>query len=270
MSRLWRRAWAIEVGPSGRTGTRYEGLTLSFGASYSHSEPAQCDVALVNPPREVVGALYDRETVCRVLAGYVDEGAVEVFLGTPIPGSVRDRRADEEPAVSWQLSASRSHAARATVSRTWRDVVRASEVIDYLRRALGLSAESIELPRDPVYHRGHVVLGPALPALAEAVATCGAVYSIEGGRLRIYPRGGSAPRRADEWSAASGLLDAAGPDGDGAVRASALLRPALRPGDVVAIRSPAWSGQVLVQSVTHDGATDGGTWATSIVGVPRG
>jgi hypothetical protein len=170
--------------------------------------------------------------------------------------------------VALQVSASRSYVARGTVSRSWRDV-RASEVIGFLRREMGLAADYIELPTDVRYARGHVVEGGPLVALAEVVSDCGATFSLDGGRLRIFPLGGAAPLVVDVWSPESGLLDVAGPDGDGNARATALLRPAVRCGDTVAVKSPRWSGQIRVQSVRHEGQTDQTRWATSIVGVPR-
>ena len=258
MSRLFRRVWAVEV-----AGRRSEGLTVHFGARYpGRGEPAQCDVRVFMPPREMVAALYSPGTECRVLAGYVDTGAVEVFAGVPIPGSVEDARQE----VSWQLSASRTYAARRVVSRSWADV-RASEVIDYLRRQMGLSADYLELPQDVRYARGHNVEGPARRELETVVADCGATYSIEGASLRVYPEGGSVPRAADAWTPGSGLLEIVGPEGSGEVRAMALLRPALRPGDTVPVRSPRWDGDVRVQEVRHDGQSDETRWQTEIVGV---
>lgn len=267
--KLYQKVWALELGPPGGVGKRIEGQTVHFTADYpGKGDPATCGVTLFMPSREVVGALYDRATVCRVLAGYREEGPVEIFAGTSIAGSVQNQAGSQDPSVSWQLSASRAHIARASVSRSWPDVL-ASEVIDYLRREMGLSADYIELPTDLRYARGHVVEGAPLPQLDDVVRDCGATYSIEGAGLRIYPIGGAAPREAPVWSPASGLLDVAGPDGDGNARATALLRPSVRPGDTIAVRSPRWSGEIKVQSVRHEGRSDDSLWATSIVGVPR-
>lgn len=261
MSRLYGRVWALEV-----AGRRYEGQTLHFTANYpGKGGAAQADVQAFMPARELVAALYDRTTVCRVLAGYRDTDAVEVFLGTPIKGSVTDRLADRDPSVSWQLAA---YTVRSPLVRTWSGVVRASEVIDALRRHLGLAADSITLPVDHVFARGHLVERSPVDELADVARTCGATYSIEGGRLRIYPVDGAAPRLVDTWAPSSGLLDVVGPDGDGQVKAVALLRPGLRPGDRIQIRSRIWSGQVRVQAVKHEGQTDSERWATSIAGVP--
>lgn len=264
MSRLFGRVWALQAGD-----VVYRRLAVRFAADYpGRGEPASCSLQVWMPDPDLVGLLYAGEEPVRILAGYRDEGEVEVFEGVPIAGSVDDRVSDLEPSVSVELSATRSFAARARVSRSWPDV-RASEVIEYLRGELGLARGEIDLPRDLRYGRGHLVQGAPLVALREVCADCGAQFSIEGARLRVYPEGGALPRTADLWAPGSGLLDVVGPEGTGEVKAAALLRPALRPGDVVAIRSPRWDGEVLVQQVRHEGQTDSERWATSIAGVPR-
>lgn len=263
MSRIYQRTWAIEVGDE-----HFEGLTLGFSAAYpGDGNPATCDVTLFVPPNQLVAALYDESVLCRVLAGYQEGGAVEVFSGTPIRASVKDKRAARDPAVSWQLSASRAPTTASTIAQSWSDVW-ASEVITTLRQAMGLAAGYIELPVNVRYARGYVVEGAPLRELASVVADCRAAYSIEGGRLSIYSIGGAAPLLVDQWTPSSGLLDVVGPAGDGRVRAAALLRGFVRPGDTIAIASPQWSGQVKVQSVRHDGRSDQARWATSVEGVP--
>lgn len=269
MTLLYRRAWGIEYARPGAAGQRYDDLDMTFRAQYSVGVPATCDVTLYNPGPAILGALGSRDTLWRVLAGYVDGGESEVLAGTVVTGSVEDRSTSADPMVSFQLAASRGAVFATTLSRAWSNV-RASEVIDYIRREMGLSFDVYRLARDVIYGRGYTVLGAPLSALSEVVADCGCQYQISSGKLRIWPLGEQARVvTADLWSDSTGLIDAQGPADQTTIRATALLRGWVRPGDAIRVLSPAYNGDVIATEITHEGDTSGDRWYTSIVGAPR-
>lgn len=263
MSRLFLRTWALETSDA----VRYEGMRMAFRAAQAGAGgSSSCDVTVWMPARELVESLHLADTVIRVLAGYRDTGPVEVMQGAVVTDSVRDKRAAAEPSVTWQISPSKTPIQRASVSKSW-SKVRASEVIEHLRQAMGVPADVVDLPEDVLFARGHVVERSPKTAMSEVVAACGAQWALQDGRLRVWPLGGVARATADLWAPSTGLLEAVAPAGDDKVTARALLRPGLRPGDTVRVQSPSWSGDIRVQEVVHEGDSHGAAWFTSVTGV---
>jgi len=242
-------------------------MHMTFKAARSSkTATGKCDVSVFMPARELVDALYDADTVVRVLAGWVDSGAVEVAQGTVVLDSVRDQRSGSRPAVSFQISSAKAATARASVSKAWAQV-NASEVIDYLRTSMGIPADIIDLPTDVLYARGHAVERSVSVALDEVTRDCGAQWSVVDGRLRVWPIGGTARRTAEVWSSASGLLEVAAPRGGGKVGARCLLAPNVRVGDTIRIEDESWSGDIATDECMHEGDTHGQAWYTSVSGV---
>ncbi len=271
MSDLYRRVWALEVGMPNAAGRSYTGMDMSFRAVQSAKGSSLCNVTIWMPARELVDALNIKGVIFRVLAGYLDSGAVEVARGTVVQDSVRNKLAAAEPLISWQVSPSKEALARAMVARTWRSVY-ASEIIDHVRRSMGLAADVIDLPEDVFYAAGYHIEKPK-PALDEVTEDCGAQWDIVDNRLRVWPIDGVAKRTADLWSTSNGvILESAAPNGDGKVTASALLRPQRRPGDTVRIESTSrgWSGDIRGQEFVHTGNTAAQVWRTDVTGVIGG
>ncbi len=269
MTLLYQRQWAVEFGETGRVSTRYDDIDIVFRAQYSAANPATCDITIHNPDANILGALGTTGTLWRVLAGYLEPGATEILSGTVVRGSVQDRSSTADPQVAFQLSASRSQVFRTTLSRAW-SYTTASEVIEYIRAQMGLSFDGVRLASNPTYTRGYSLSGGPTAALSELVADCGCQYSISDGKLRIWPIGeASRTETADVWSESTGLLEAQGPADQKTIRATALLRGWVRPGDAIRIISPAYNGDVIAREITHQGDTYGDQWYTSIVGVPR-
>lgn len=264
---LWGRVWRIEVGRAGGRGVAVVGQRVTFGVRYEPGRPAVADVSVYAPAAALVEALYDPEALVRVLAGYEASGPVELLQGAVVRDSVVDRRGSRDARVTWQVSPVGRRIAAATLAADVRD---ARAGIQACVAALGLPLDVLDLPRVTQYPRGYYLSGNPLTRLGELVGDCGAQYAVVDGRVRVWPLGGQARRTADVWSPSTGLLDATRPGGDGKVTARALLRPGLRPGDVIRVQSAIWSGDLTVSDAYHEGDSEGQAWYTSVQGAPRG
>jgi len=265
MTRLYGTTSELVMGRPGTLGTSYVGLRIQFKASYSSKKPPLCDVSVNNPNDAMVAMLSDPTIVVRLSVGYED-GPVQLANGRVAKDSLQDGRDEAEPVVGFQINGAAAQLQAASVSQVFSGTVQARTVIEAIRQAMGVAAESIVLGNEASYARGYVLRGAPGPALTTVCRDCDAQWSIVDGRLRVWPRGREARRTADVWSGSTGLVSVAAPGSDGKIKAAAMLRPGLRQGDVVRIESPRWTGNVLVEEVVHQGDTEGDTWLTEIQG----
>lgn len=269
MTALYRPVWAIEIGPYGGTGVRYEGLHIAATARQpGYGQPAIADVRVWNLPTDIRDQLYRRDTLTRVYAGYEAQGAALLIHGGTVRYSVKPDLSNRDPSVAWQVSSTTQAFKGFSLSKAYQSGTKASAIIEDIRLALGVPAASIELPADVSYARGYVVQGAPAPTLSSICADCGAQWSLQDGQLQIWPLGGPASRRVDLWTAGSGLIEATAPGSDFKVRATALLRPSLRPGATVRVESPTWTGTLAVIDAQHEIDTASDRWHTSVIGWP--
>jgi len=266
MTRLYGTTSELILGRPGTLGTSYPGLRIQFKATYSSKKSPLCDVTVSNPNEAMLVTLADPQVVVQLKVGYA-EGPVQLSSGQVARDSLQDRRDDADPTVSFQINGAAAQLQAATVSRAFTGTTDAREVIEEIRKALGVAIEVLKLGKETSYARGFVLRGAPGPALTTVCRDCESQWSIVNGRLRIWPlRGGDAKRTADVWAGSTGLISVTPPGSDGKIKAMAMLRPALRQGDVVRIDSPRWSGDVLIEEITHQGDTMGDTWSTEIKG----
>ena len=167
---LFQRVWRIEVGRTGGRGVAVVGQRITFGVRYEPGRPATAEVAVYAPASQLVEALYDPESLVRLLAGYEASGPVELLQGAVVRDSVVDRRGSRDARVSWQVSPVGRRVAAATLAADVRD---AASGIRACVRALGLPLDVLELPRVTQYPRGYYLAGNPLTRLGELVADCG-------------------------------------------------------------------------------------------------
>lgn len=268
MTTLKDRRWAVEVSVGG-VATTYEHARIAFSSKMANGAGWTARLTYSNPSTGLLGQLSDRGALVRILAGYADTGAVEVARGAPVKGSVQYRR-QGDPQVQVVLHAT-STPLRSVVSGVIPGPCTARDGIDYIRRELGLPAGVIS-PRlaDVECRRGLVFSGSPSSYLDELAASAGCIWDIPSGRLSVRPAAeGRNAVSADVWSPATGLLDVSSPGAEGEIRARALLRGALRPGDVVRLDGVRHAGELVLREVTHEGDTHGDRWWTTIEGVPR-
>lgn len=269
MTALFGREWALEISRAG-TGTRYEGLDMKFSAKQnSLSKPTICDITVWNPDPGLLGSITSDGVLIRALAGYSSQGATEIAQGIVVSNSISDRSKSADPMISFQISKGREIFNNVILSKAF-GPVGAEEVIEYIRSQIGVAYDVVEYAKKPYYSRGFTLSGSPENALATVVEDCGCQYTVVDGRLRIWPKNTYAKRLIDIWAANTGLLDCF-PQGNGKqkkIACSVLLRPSVRPGDVVQIESPQYNGMIRLNEVAHDCDTTSDLWQTTGIGVP--
>ena len=268
MSELYGRDWSIEVIPKSGPARSFVGFRLRADVSFGGmSTEAVAEVA--NPPEELVGLLRAPGSLVHILAGYVDNGgAVQVIRGGVLPRSVQYTSQPPTPTVGFHVAGSRAELTATTLGAHLSGPVAASEVIERIRKELGIAKDVVRVGEDVTYARGYAISGGAAPLLSSLCEDTRSEWAITDGRLRVWPAGEAARKSIDVWTSSSGLLDVTGPADDKLVRASALLRGHIRRGDTVRIESDTWTGEIVVVEGRHTIDTHG-AWSTSIVGRPH-
>lgn len=148
----------------------------------------------------------------------------------------------------------------------------ASQVIEALGRALGVGLGNLlsqAAKATEQYVSGYVAYGPASRELDKVLRAHGFTWSIQDGELQILREGETAGVLVPELSPDSGLVgspEMAAPEKKGGaplLKARCLLRPAIRPGGTVVLKSQRHNGSFLVRKVEHVGDTAGGDWYTN-------
>jgi hypothetical protein len=262
--RLRGRAWALQVGD-----VEYSGFDMDFRAQYGEDGIGDCRIAISNAPRELAPSLSVDGQVVRLLAGYADSGAVEVARGGVVLDSVTDRRAGVDMVLSWAISSARGTIRAPVVSRWWPSPS-AEEVIRWLAAQAGVAVDVLRLGRTTRYPGGLLTQGRIAPILDRLCADSGSRWALDDGRLRVWPRGGTARRTAEVWSAGGRTLLGLAVSGGGVRRLSVrgILTAHLRRGDALRVVDDLYSGDVLIDEVEHIGSTRSDAWDTVVTGRP--
>lgn len=245
--------------------TIYEGLDVRAVARHPAAGPSTCDLVIYHGGRELEDLLSVGESDVVVLAGYRDDqGPVEIARGRPIPDTVETDHSSQDRPTECQISSSRGSSARAVLSAAWVDVA-ASEVLQFVADQAGVELDA-RLATDPIFP-SYTIGGGMLSVLRDLAAATGSELQISPTAIRMWPSGEVARVTAEVWSPSTGLRTASATGRQ--ITASCLLSPAMRPGDSIRLLSTRYNGDVRVTEVVHEIDSYGGTWYTSIKGVPR-
>ncbi len=259
-----RRVWRIDAGSQ-----QYEGLDFRAVVKWPRSgKPAVVDLTVYHPPATLIASIREGERVA-VLAGYADAmGAVEVGGGVPVSKSIEYDRTSVDMPLKVQLNAI-SALSRVVLSGSW-PTTSARQVLAWVAREAGLTVDD-QSERDAEYPYGYFVEGGVQGVIEDLAADLGCRWMIDGVNVRLWPRNGVARETATLWMPSTGLMVASTTGGAaGEIQAMAVLTPGLRQGHVVRIKDLEHIGDVRTLEVAHELDTQGDTWQTSIVGVPRG
>ena len=225
-------------------------------------------VGFSNPSDSMVGMISGSGAIVRVLAGYETTGVSEVSSGNVVKGSVVNKRAGE-PVLQFETNSGSGALARLVTGQV-RGSGTAADVAEQIRVQLGLSTGEIsDRMRQVQFSRGYVYAGTPRSILSELCDSADCVFDTDGGRLVIRGKGEPKSQSISElWSSNTGLMDITSPGGSGEITATALLRPSLRPGDIVKLESSWHTGSIVAREVTHKGDTHGDIWLTTVLGFP--
>jgi hypothetical protein len=259
MGELLGQVWALQAGDQ-----VFEGLDLRAVARWPKDSGPEVDVVVYHAGPVLRGIVEARNERVSVLAGYQrDQGAIEIGGGRVVADSIELDRASPDRPFEFQLSG-RDAATQVVLSLAYASVL-ASDLVEEIRQTASLAGD-IRLGSDIEYSR-YNVSGGFSGILEDIARDTGSAWEVDGETLRMWPA--NEPRRetADVWAPSTGLMRVSGAGNE--IRARAMLRPALRPGDAIRIEDEGYSGTLRLVDVTHEIDSYGGTWTTSIVGRPR-
>lgn len=259
MGELRGQVWEVRAGDQ-----VFEGLDVRAIARWPKSgESPTVDVVINHAGPVLLGFLEAREERVSILAGYADDqGVVEIGGGRVVEDSVEEDRSSVDRPVEFQLS-NRKATDEVVLSASWASVA-ASEVLEYIRGEAGLAGD-IRLGSDLQYTR-YSIDGGFASVLEDLAGDTGSDWEVDGATLRMWPSAEEYQTTADLWSPSTGLMRVSGADKE--IRAAALLRPALRPGDAIRIVDDGYQGDLRLTEVTHEIDTYGGMWMTTVTGRP--
>ncbi len=259
MAELFGQVWEIQAGTQ-----VFEGLDFRATARWPKDSGATVDVVVNHAGPILRGIVDERNERISIRAGYErDQGPVEIGGGRPLRDSISEDRGSVNRPLEFQLTARRI--TDEVVFSAAFGAVTASEVLEYIRGEAGL-AGNIRLGREVQYTR-YSLSGGLEKVITSIASDTGSRWDIDGSTLRFWPEGEPARETADVWSPSTGLESVSGSGNE--VRATAFLRPALRPGDAIRIVDEGYNGDLRLSEVIHEVDTFGGTFRTSIVGAPR-
>jgi len=265
---LFGRVVAVEVGAPGALARRLEGLRVRWTAHKSLTGAADpATVTVWNPADQTLGAIAAPGAVTRILAGY--QRASQVASGTVVPGSLRVERSMGDRTATWQVQDGGRDYTGTDLAISWSRTT-AREVIDAVAGVTSLAVGSIELARSVDYVRGYIAAGSLADVLSDVCDDAGSQWVVQDGALRVWPIGEPRKVRAEVIEPRTGLIGEVQATDTG-VGVRCLLRPAMRPGDAIRLRSTDYDGDYLVRDVTHTG--DSGydaAFYTEAQAVPRG
>lgn len=259
-----RRVWRIDAGSA-----QYEGIDFRAVVKWPRGgKPAVVDLTVYHPPATLVASIRNGERVA-VLAGYADAmGAVEVGGGVPVSKSIEYDRASVDMPLKVQLNAVAA-LSRVVLSGSWATTT-ARTVLAWVAREAGLTVDD-QSTADVSYPRGHFIEGGVQGVVEDLAEDLNCRWMIDGVNVRLWPRDGVARETATLWMPSTGLMLASTTGGTaGEIQAMATLTPGLRQGHVVRLKDIEHVGDVRTLEVAHELDTQGDTWQTSIIGVPRG
>lgn len=250
---------------------RVEGLRVAFRVEKSTAkEPNTLELTVNNLAESSRANMQSKGSRVVVLAGY-EEDYAQIFAGD---SRVIDHRQD---GPDWTTKIACGDGERAyqfsRVSESFGPGTPVAAVVRYLCRALLTDTGNALEQADAIpgtFIQGCSVYGKASAELEKVLRPRGFSYSIQDGQLQILRGSEPARQTAVVLSPDTGLIGSpeAGTSekkgGHSVLKLKSLLRPQLRPGARVDLRSATHRGIYRVEKLTHSGDTAGGDWFSEL------
>lgn len=253
------------------------GLDMSFSVTKDlKKNPNDATIKVFGMAPKTRAALQARAASIVLQASY--DGAP---FATVFRGDVR-YAAPEHDGPEWIVTIEAGDGERAQkygrVSESWRGATGAGRVVRKVVESAGIGTGNLDdhaaaLDSKLGYQHGYVAHGLATRELDRVLAAAGYEWSIQDGALQVL-RAGQTLEGVVEISPESGLvgsptLTTGEKKGKPSVLTfKSLLRPDLRPGQMISVLSEQYVGVYRAIKIQHDGDTAGTDWYTTIDGVP--
>lgn len=257
---LFRRDWAVTIGPPGAPGRQWTGLSIEFDIDKTgSSSPNKVGLTIYNLSPDSRKFVEKRKQALIIRAGY------ESGMATLCSGEI-DRVTHVREGGEW-LTKIEAQDGMTAYGNVVHEVLgpRATErdAVGKLARELGLTVGSIKGLSDKAYQHGRTLSGPARSELDAICRARKLRWSIQDGALVIYPIGGATDLDAVVLSPATGLIGSPERTEEG-YRLRSLLQGQITPGRRIRVDSDGIDGDFVAESVTHKGQSHGNDWYTDI------
>jgi len=205
--------------------------------SVTHSrEPSQnsAKVSVWNLTDASVDYLRNDDNTFRLLAGYSTPR--QLFVGQAKRGGIRARSKGPERVVELELADGNQALKRTYLNKTFATGTKISRVVKYVARQTGLPESQIQIPDDVRLDQGVTLGGTSDRVLARLSEAAGADFWVQDGQIKFLKKRDDTGIEAAEFSVENGsLIGSPEPGERGSVKFKGLLRPKLRPGDLLQV-----------------------------------
>jgi len=279
MTRLFKRAVNVTI-----SRVRYEkffgqtfnslvinGLRVTFSIDKRlGSEPNRCELAIYNLSKETRSFVEDSPVHVRLDAGYDGEFHL-MFQGDVL--FARSYKDGTEWITEIQVEDGGRAWRRARISKSFKSGVKVYDALDDVCKAMNLITPTgldVKELRSAEYSIGAVLDGRCRDELTRILLPFDLDWSIQDGELQILKRESVRPDGIVVWSEDTGLIGSpevgtpSRKGGKPVYSARALLYPGLKPGQRINIQSRGVNGFFRIESLTHQGDTEGGDMITEV------
>lgn len=280
MARLFGRKLALTIGdkrfdtPPDPTKPFDPGLRVSFRIDKKPaSEPDKAEISIWNLASATRSALSrDSRPTLALQAGYQDEFGM-LFYGK----AINIKHVKDGPDWVTRFTGLDGPDPTATLNASFPPGTDIPEILRRAAEALGVGVKAAlekirgenrsfteairELPK------GFTAAGPAKDVIDNLMKSMGLQWSVQDGQIVVSEPTGAAVTTRIEIGAASGLVDSPEPALLGRVKFRSLLRPTIKPFNIVSLDAISVKGRVRCDAVTHVGDTYGMQWHTEVDGL---
>lgn len=255
---LRNRVVRLEVGPAGGTGRAWEDLRIKARVKHSRdSNKNTAKITVWNLSTDSIDYLSGEDRVFRLLAGY--GRPTQIFAGRLKDDglSIDDKEASR--VVRLDLIDGNLELKRAHLNLSIAGPVRVRTVLEKITDQVDLVVGRFDLPKNPRIEQGLTLTGAPERALGRLARLAEADWWIQDRKITFVEATGNSGRRAAAFSSESGSLIGSPTRGkDDRIKFTGLLRPKVRPADIVRLEDDRYGGFYQARDVGFQ--LD--TWAT--------
>lgn len=226
-------------------------LYSTVRARYQEGDQSDAVVSVWGVSADTVAMMRAPGATVDVVAGYVRDGPSpgEIVRGIVIPGTVRETWREGEHWIEAHVWPADVRAESVVPPRAWESTTGA-EVLDYLLSSTGITIGQRPPDRGASYAGGYSVSGDPVRIVATIAEDAGWRWSMSRGVLDIWSDEGGV---VADIGRETGMIESAERIDEDRIRVVSQLRPDIRPGSLVQVRSRALGqGGSLVRVVVVD------------------
>ncbi|MEN0065930.1 MAG: hypothetical protein AAGA48_27565 [Myxococcota bacterium] len=271
---LIQRLVAVDVGPPGQEGRRFEGLRTSFRIEHrAGRQPSLGTLSIYGLSRQSIGLFRPRTNLVRLYAGY-DGTARQIFSGNPTRDGVEHHL---DPGGDRVLTVEATDGGQGFVSAfivaSYPGRVPWSQVITEILSATGWTRGQLDIPPGAELPQGAVFMDRApeiLDRIAALVLPNGGRWFVRDNALYILANGQATAEDGILLSSAEGNLIGSPTPTRRGIRVRGLLDSAMRPGRRFRVEHPDVSGNYVANDVVMTGDSWAGEFYMDLTGTALG